>query len=149
MRCTAGFTLVEVLVVLAIVGLLAAIAYPSYSTHIIKTRRTEGQVALLELMQQQERFYTDANTYIAFSSASTDPQERRFRWWSGSTAAGSAYEIHGDACPGLQISECIELSAVPGTERVNAAFTDSGCGTLTLSSTGAHAASGSEPRCWP
>lgn len=149
MRRSAGFTLIEVLIVLAIVAVLAAISYPSYAGYITKARRIEGQIALLELMQQQERFYTQHNTYLAFSSLSGDPQEQRFKWWSGSSAAGSAYELRGRACPGLDIARCIELQATPGTDKVDAKFKDSDCGTLTLNSAGEHSSSGSSDRCWP
>ena len=149
MKRSTGFTLIEVLVVLAIVAVLTAISYPSYAGYITKTRRIEGQIALLELVQQQERFYTQHNTYLAFSSLSSDPQERRFKWWSGSTPAASAYELRGRACPGQAIARCIELLATPGTDKVDAKFKDSECGTLTLNSAGEHSSSGSSSRCWP
>ncbi|HZV65969.1 MAG TPA: type IV pilin protein [Telluria sp.] len=149
MRRHAGFTLVEVLVALAIVAILAAISYPSYAGYITKTRRIEGQVALLELMQQQERFYTRHNTYLAFSSDTADPQAAAFRWWSGGSASASAYELRGRACPGLTLAQCVEIEAMPGTAKVDANFKDRECGTLTLNSGGEHAASGSSARCWP
>ena len=149
MKRHAGFTLIEVLVVLAIVAILAAISYPSYAGYITKTRRIEGQVALLELMQQQERFYTRHNTYLAFSSDAADAQAAAFRWWSGSGASASAYELRGRSCPGLTLAQCIEIEAMPGTSKVDARSKDPECGTLTLNSGGEHTASGSSRRCWP
>ena len=149
MRRSTGFTLAEVLVVAAIVAILAAIAYPSYAGYITRTRRIEGQIALLELVQQQERYYTRHNSYLAFSPASSDAQERQFKWWSGNTPASSAYELRGQACPGQVIGQCIELQATPGTARVDARFKDTECGTMTLNSAGQHSASGSHPNCWP
>lgn len=149
MKRRAGFTLVEVLTVLAIVTLLAALTYPSFAGYITKTRRIEGQIALLEIMQQQERFYSQNNSYIAFSSSSTDPDQKRFKWWSGSTAPRSAYELRGRACPGREIVQCIEIQALPGTELVDASFKDSECDMLTLNSAGEHAASGTSATCWP
>lgn len=149
MKRGSGFTLVEVAIVAAIVALLAAIAYPSYAGYIIKSRRIEGQIALIEAVQQQERFYTRYNTYAAFSSDSTDAQERRFKWWSGSVAARSAYELRARACPGSDLTQCVEVQALPGTAKVDAAFRDADCQTLTLNSAGQHAASGPFERCWP
>jgi type IV pilus assembly protein PilE len=146
---TPGFTLIEVLIVLAILMALVAIGYPNYAGYITKTRRIEGQVALIEAMQQEERYYTRNNRYLAFSSTSLDPEERHFKWWSGSSAATSAYEIEANACPGQAITQCVELKATPGTEKVDTKFHDSECAVLTLNSAGEQTASGSSNRCWP
>jgi type IV pilus assembly protein PilE len=144
-----GFTLIEVLIVLAILVVLAAVAYPSYAGYITKTRRIEGQIALIETVQQQERYYTRNNTYIAFSSASTDPQEKRFKWWSGGSAAKSAYELSARACPGRDLMQCVEVQATPGTANVDARFKDAECQTLTMNSAGERSSSGTVERCWP
>ena len=149
MKRDSGFTLVEVMIVAAIVALLAAIAYPSYAGYVTKSRRIEGQIALIEAVQQQERFYTRYNTYAAFSSDSTDEQEKRFKWWSGSVAARSAYELHARACPGADLTQCVEVQAIPGTAKVDIRFRDADCQTLTLNSAGKQAASGPFERCWP
>lgn len=148
MKRGAGFTLVELVIVMAIILVLAAVAYPAYAGYITKTRRVEGQIALMEAIQQQERFYTRNNTYIEFSSGSTDVEERRFKWWSGSTAAGSAYELRARACPGRALTECVEVQAMPGTALVDAKFRDADCQTLTLNSAGEQTASGPLQRCW-
>lgn len=149
MKRAAGYTLVEIMIVLAIVGILASIAYPGYASYLARSRRIEGQLALMEIIQQQERFYTLHNTYVAFSAASTDPDAQRFRWWSGSDAAGSAYELRADACAGQDINECVEVKALPGTDRVDAKFRDAECGTLSLNSIGQRGPSGTPVRCWP
>lgn len=144
-----GFTLVEMLIVLAIVSILGAIAYPGYLRHVVKTRRVEAQLALVDAMQKQEQYRALHHTYVAFSSASTEADSRQFRWWLGSGPATSAYELEGRACEGQDISQCIELRATPGTAKVDSRFSDRDCGTLSLDSTGAQAASGGAPRCWP
>ena len=143
-----GFTLIEVLIVLAIMVVLALIAYPSYAGYITKTRRIEGQIALIEAVQQQERYYTRNNTYLAFSPDSTDPEEKRFKWWSGSAAATSGYELRARACPGRELSQCVEVQARPGTANVDAKFKDAECETLTLNSAGERTSSGPFERCW-
>lgn len=56
-----GFTLIELLIGLAIVGILIAVAYPSYSHHIVKARRAEAQVALLDLATRMEQYYSENN----------------------------------------------------------------------------------------
>jgi type IV pilus assembly protein PilE len=143
-----GFTLIEVLVVLAILSILTAVAYPNYAGYITRTKRTEGQIALIEAMQQQERYHMQHNTYLAFSSDSTGEELQGMRWWSAATAASSAYELDGRACPGRDIADCVELRARPGTAKVNGTFRDRDCGALTLDSPGTHTAEGTG-RCWP
>jgi type IV pilus assembly protein PilE len=143
-----GFTLIEVMVALVVVAVLAALAYPTYAGYVRKSRRIEGQVALVEAMQQEERYYAQHNAYQPFS-ATADPASGAPRWWSGSTAATSAYEVDGYACPGHAIDECVELRARPGTARVDASFHDPECETLTLDNSGEQKSTGTVAKCWP
>ncbi len=143
-----GATLIELAVALAVAGIIAAVAYPSFQQHVIRTRRTEGQGALQALMGQQERYFTQNNRYIAFAPDATDPDALQFRWWSGTSAPNSAYEIEGKACDGEDIADCVQLVATPGTARVDRHFRDAACDTLILTSTGLRLASGPGPRCW-
>jgi type IV pilus assembly protein PilE len=144
-----GLTLVELLIVLAIVAILGALAYPSYAGSVAKARRIEAQVALIEALQQQEHHYRRHNTYLAFSAEAPGPDEWPIPWWSGQSAAASAYEIDAYACPGQDIGECVEMRARPGTGKVDASFSDPDCGTLTVNSAGEKGASGDGARCWP
>lgn len=149
MARSGAFTLVEMLIVMAILLVLAALAYPSYSTYIIKARRVQAQSALLQTMQDQERYYTLHNTYLAFSADAGGEDAKRFKWWLGSSARRSAYELSGRACNQLSLQACIELRAEPGTARVDSTFRDAECETLSLDSTGKHGAGGRQTGCWP
>lgn len=142
----AGFTLIELMTAVAVAAILAGMAYPSYTEYVRKAKRAEGKVALLQLLQQQERFYSQRGSYIVFSSSSTDEDEKRFKWYSGETAASSAYEIIGEACQGETIKNCVLLTAKPGTSKVDANFKDLACGKLTMTSTGVKGADGDN--CW-
>jgi type IV pilus assembly protein PilE len=143
-----GFSLIEMLIVLAILSILGAAAYPSYTGYIVRTKRTEGQLALIEAMQQQERYRLQHNSYAEFPSDDGDAAAQGFRWWSGATAGRSAYELDAHACPGQDIADCVQLRARPGTDRVDSHFRDPECGALTLDSVGVRAAQG-QGRCWP
>ncbi|NHZ82804.1 prepilin-type N-terminal cleavage/methylation domain-containing protein [Massilia sp. CCM 8695] len=149
MKRSQGFTLIETMIVMTIVVVLAALAYPGYQDFIIKARRAEAQAVLLELMQKQERYFTQHNRYLAFSADAGNPEQGYFKWWSGGSAKSSAYELRGHACEGQPITRCIIIEAIPGTDRVDSTFRDGDCKTLTLSSMGEHTASGSAAGCWP
>ena len=149
--CTArGFSLIELMVVVIIVCILATIAFPSYQHAVRKTKRAEGRAALMQLMQQEERYYSHATTYVSFSSDASEPEQKKFKWYSGDSAAGSSYEITATACENESdtVENCILLTAKPGTGKVNAAYKDPDCGTLMITSTGEKKASGTATDCW-
>ncbi|MBR7780363.1 type IV pilin protein [Undibacterium rugosum] len=151
MKRNNGFSLIELLIVVAIIGMITAFGVPAYQSHTLKTKRAEAKTALVKLMLQEEQFYTQNNTYTVFSQASTDVTEKKFTWYSGATAAASNYEIKGEACTGDVIQNCVLLTASPGTTNVNTNYSDPVCGSLTLTSTGVKGftgSSGTKDLCW-
>lgn len=58
-----GITLIELMVVIVIVGILAAIAYPNYRSYVERSKRTEARAALLQIATNQERVYLNSNAY--------------------------------------------------------------------------------------
>lgn len=75
MQRTKGFTLVEVMIVVVVIGILASIAYPSYTEYVFKARRADGQAALMEaeLAQQKRRA-----AGLGFEAVSADPSPDEF-----------------------------------------------------------------------
>ncbi|MDO8413789.1 MAG: type IV pilin protein [Gallionellaceae bacterium] len=68
-RIQLGFTLVELMVVVAIIGILAAIAYPSYTSHLVKGRRASAQAHLMDIAQRQQQYLLDARSYATSLTA--------------------------------------------------------------------------------
>lgn len=60
-----GVTLIELMIVVVVLGILAAIAYPNYREYVARAKRTEARAALLQIATNQERFYLQNNTYTA------------------------------------------------------------------------------------
>lgn len=65
MKHVRGFTLIELMIAVAIVGILAAIAYPSYQQFVISSGRSEAMTALLDAASKQEQFFADNRQYTA------------------------------------------------------------------------------------
>lgn len=61
---SAGFSLIELMIAVAVVGVLASVAYPSYTRHIERTDRAQARAALLEAAQYMERYYATQGTYL-------------------------------------------------------------------------------------
>lgn len=73
-----GVTLLEVLIVVAIIGILTVIAVPSYQSHITQSRRTEVQVQMMELKLQQERWRTTNPSYATLAELGGAPDNEYY-----------------------------------------------------------------------
>jgi len=117
-----GFTLIELMVVVAIIGILAAIAYPSYQQYVLRANRAEAQAVLTETAQFMERYFTTNGTYVDGALLSDASPK-------GSSGSAIKYNISFSVVP---TATAFTLQAAPAGGQAN----DS-CGTLTLSNTGA------------
>lgn len=147
--CTAikrnGFTLIELMIVVVLVGLLATVALPSYRQHVLRTQRTLAQGTLAELALRQEGFLADRKRYATTLTELGLAAERMYLQPGGALgteAGGAIYRLQLDAAAG---DPGYRLSALPEP----AAAGDSACGTLTLDHLGIRTASGSlGSDCW-
>ena len=140
-----GFTLIELLIALGVVAILAAVAYPAYTSATLKAKRAEGRAALLELLLQQERYMTQNNTYLAFANNAgvTNPAKLPFKTYSGGSAQSAAYDLSAGVCaPDISIKTCVRVFATPRQADLQA-------GVLYMDSSGAKGCSGAQPTlCW-
>lgn len=134
-RSSGGFTLIELLVAVAVVGILASIAYPSYVESVRRGKRAEGTAALLQVLQSQEQHYSRQNSYMAYSLSAP----KGFKTHSADSSAASSYDLSAEACAGELIRDCVTVTARPR-------FDDPACGSLAQSSNGLR--SPADPVCW-
>ena len=131
---SAGFTLVELMITVAIVGILAAISYSAYTQQMTKSRRATARALLLDVMQHEERWFTANNTYTATLTDMGYPATLE-------TEANS-HQISLAAGPSGAIVSSVAVTAT-------ALVADAGCLTLVLDSTNRKTATGSTPTaCW-
>lgn len=118
-----GFTLIELMIVVAIIGILSAIVYPAYSGYINKSRRAEAAAAITGAAQRLERCFTESNSYA--------------NCVADFTTENSLYDVS------------VNATATTYTITATKKFTDNDCGNLTLDQTGQRdVSSGSVAECW-
>ncbi len=79
-----GVTLMELMIVVVVIGILTAMAYPSYRQYVAKAKRNEAKAALLQISTMQERFYLQNSTYTADMTSLGFPVGSNFPTDSGS-----------------------------------------------------------------
>ncbi|GBE08539.1 fimbrial protein precursor [bacterium BMS3Abin11] len=126
-----GFTLIEVMIVVALIGILAALAYPSFRDSIRKSRRGDAQQGLMEIAQKLENFYARNATYT------TDLTQIGYTnvGWNNVTAGSSTVYYQVRVFPvtaGCALANCFLLETQSMGDQVNDPVSR-----FTLSSTGA------------
>ena len=122
------------MITVAIVGILAAIAYPSYQDSVRKSWRANAASCLMELAQGMERRFTGSSSYVG---TALPP--------SGCPTEGGMAARYGFSFPADPTAAAFTLRAVPVAGGPQASDT---CGTLTITQTGQKGSAGTVSDCW-
>ncbi|TAN13146.1 MAG: type IV pilin protein [Burkholderiaceae bacterium] len=132
----AGFTLIELMIVVAIVAILAAVAYPSYINYIVRSNRAAAESFMLEVSNRQQRYLLDARSYAADLATLQIGAPSEVSNNYAITTAPKA----GTTPPGFTVT---------ATPQGAQATRDAGCGTLSIDEAGAKTAGAKGvSACW-
>jgi type IV pilus assembly protein PilE len=134
-----GFTLIEMMITVAIAAILAAIVVPAYNTQIRKSRRTEARTALLDLAGRAERMYSTSNSYFGTTSAGQLlPPDLGYTGAWPITVGSGYYRV--------SLSNSTTTTYTFTATAVGTQALDTQCATFTVDNTGNQTAS--DPTCW-
>lgn len=135
-----GFTLIELMVTVAIVGILVGIAYPAYTDSVRKSRRAQAKADLVELTQRAERWYTANNSYAGFfARAKTENLDYSPR---DKPRAQAFYVITRDGGADTAANTLTLTATAQGDQAKD------GCKNLTLDAKGEKGTSSTRTDCW-
>lgn len=144
-----GFTLVELMIVVVIVGILAAVAIPSYQSSIQKSRRADAQGALQQFRQAMERFYSQRYTYQGAATGGANTGVPAV-FATHSPIDGAALAAGGVKYYDLAIDAADDVTfTISATPRASGGQDQDPCGTLTLTNAGVRgSAAPAGGKCW-
>ena len=121
MKRNNGFTLIELMITMVILGVLASVAYPSYVNHVYKARRADGHLSIMDMAQRLERCKTTSFTYVGcISSDEYSPEGHYLLSLPSTELSATSYHIlavpqgpqNDDKCGDLKLSESGEKFAL-------------------------------------
>jgi type IV pilus assembly protein PilE len=135
-RASAGFTLIEVMIVVAIIAILAAVAYPSYLSYITRANRVAAESFVLEVTSFQQRFLLDNRAYTTTLGT-----------------GGLGMTVPTTVSPNYNVTVTLPTTTtftITATPIAKQAINDTQCGTLSITQDGTKSATGTwgATRCW-
>lgn len=137
-RTKAGFTLIELMIVIAVMGILAGIAIPAYQKYLVRARLEDGKAKVSEVAQRLERYYSEQLTYVT---------DLKTLGYSTSTVKSDQghYEISVAANDSSNIKSSFKITATPQGSQATA---DTICGNLYLTSDNVRSTDKGGASCW-
>lgn len=134
-----GMSLIELMIVVAIVGILSAIAYPNYRQYVIRGNRTDAKTAMMQAAQGLEKCFTRFGRYNSVDCTAYGA----LRAAGGVRSPNGKYQLTLAVVADPEVEFSIQAAPLEGQ------VADTKCGTLSLDQTGRRGASGSQPlTCW-
>lgn len=138
------------MIVVAIIGILAAVAYPAYTDSVAKGKRAEARAAVMDLLQQQERYLTQMNTYEPFPLGTPGSLPFKSHSSPSSDKASSSHLLGARMCQEVGSTlqtkrDCIEVFAEPQ----EGVFKDLQVTSMAIDTQGRRTCTGTmTDRCW-
>ena len=140
-----GVTLMELLIVVTIIAIISAYAYPSYSQFVVRTKRAVGTSSLMQIADRQQQFFMDNKRYATTLTSLGYASDSIMLGEEGQVVAVGDDKRIDEVEISASNFVTYELTATP---QLNQAEKDSSCGNLTLTHTGEKGQSGTGDNCW-
>mgnify|MGYP001814875823 CR=1 FL=1 len=145
LRYMRGFTLIELMIVVAIVAIVMAIAFPSYERYIVTTKRAVAQNALLQVADRQQQFFMDNKRFaanLANLGFAANP-------WVVDDDGSSTVAGDGDAVYSVTLTNVTQTTWTATAAPLHGQLSrDTSCGSLSITQAGAKSSSGGGNNCW-
>lgn len=142
-----GFTLIELMITVAIIGVLAAIGYPAYTSQLARGKRADARVQLSSAQQWTEKFYSENYNYATDTGGTAVATSFNAQPFSKSPRVGDGAPVYTISVSVAATSQTYTLTAAPISPGTMA---NDSCGSLTLTNTGKRGVTGTNDvlSCW-
>jgi len=141
----AGFTLIELMIVLIIAAILAAVAFPQYRDYVVRSNRSVAKSMLLQVADRQEQFFTDRKTYAVDMTDLGYPAAASFAVGRASAAEAA---VNGDSLYQITLTGATATTFTLTATPVNGQAEDTQCATIVLNQAGQRTSTPAGGDCW-